>query len=55
MRIVGELDIHRPALFQAILHLTGDLLVGEIGQERKAALGDAHDPVPYIETLAVGA
>ena len=32
----------------------GDLLVGEIGQERKAALGNAHDPAPYIETLAVG-
>ena len=54
VRIVGEFDVHRPALLQAILDLAGNLLVGEIGQERKAALGDAHDPAPYIETLAVG-
>ena len=42
MRIVGELEIHRPALFEAILDLDEDLIVGEIGQEREAALGDAH-------------
>ena len=33
MRVVGEFDIHRPALAQAILHLAGNLLVGEVGQE----------------------
>jgi hypothetical protein len=54
MRIVGEFDVHRPAISQTILHLPGNLVVGEIGQKRKAALGHAHDPVPYIETLAVG-
>jgi hypothetical protein len=55
MRIVGKLDIHGPTLFKGILHLPGNLLVGEIRQERKTALGDAHGPAPYIETLAVGA
>jgi hypothetical protein len=55
MRIIREFDVHRPAIAQTILHLSGNLLVGEIGQKRKAALGHAHDPVPYIETLAVGA
>src|SRR6266404_2148204 len=43
MRIVGELDVHRPTLLQAILDLARDLLVGEIGQEGETALGDTHD------------
>jgi hypothetical protein len=55
MRIVGEFDVHRPAFAEAILHLAGNLLVGEVGQERKTSLGYAHGSAPYIETLAVGA
>ena len=43
MRIVGELDAHRPALPQAIFDLRGDLPVVEIGQERESPLGYAHD------------
>jgi hypothetical protein len=31
--IVGEFDVHRPALAEAILDLPGDLFVGEVGQE----------------------
>ena len=55
MRIVGEFDVHGPAIAEAVLHLRRYLFVGEIGQERKTSLGNAHDPAPYIETLAVGA
>ena len=36
MRIVRELEIHRPAFFEAILDLDEDIVVGEIGQEGKA-------------------
>src|ERR1700682_1594823 len=43
MRIVGEFDVHPPAFAEAILRLPGNLLVGEIGQERETALGYAHD------------
>src|SRR3984893_2344086 len=43
MRVVGEFDVHSPALPQAILDLAGNLLVSEIGQERETALGNAHD------------
>ena len=42
MRIVGDLDAHRPALPQAVFDLRGDLLIGEIGQEREGTLGHAH-------------
>ena len=55
MRVVGVLDIHRPALGQTILDLFTDLTVAEIGQEREAALGDAHDGNPDQETLGVTA
>src|SRR4029450_1126995 len=54
MRVVGEFDVHRPALAETILHLPRDLLVGEVRQKRKTSLGDTHDPAPYIATLAVG-
>src|SRR5215471_11748896 len=47
MRVVGEFDVHRPALLQAILNLSADLRVGEIGQEREAALGYAHGHAPF--------
>src|ERR1700751_4131981 len=43
MGIVGELKVDRPALVETILDLAPDLLVGEIGKEREAALGYAHD------------
>lgn len=43
MRIVGELDVHGPALVEAVLHLAHDLRVGEVGQEGEGPLGDAHD------------
>src|SRR3981189_1961368 len=43
VRVVGELDVLRPVLAKAILHLSSNLLVGEIGQERKASLSHAHD------------
>jgi hypothetical protein len=33
MRIVGEFDVHRPAIVKAILNLPRNLLVSEIGQE----------------------
>jgi hypothetical protein len=33
MRIVGEFEVHCPALAETILDLSGYLLVGEIGQE----------------------
>jgi hypothetical protein len=42
MRIVGEFEIHRPAVVETILNLGEDLVVGQIRQEREAALGDAH-------------
>jgi hypothetical protein len=45
MRIVGELQIHRPAFFEAILDLDEDLIVGEIRQKRETALCDAHQKV----------
>src|SRR6185437_15068834 len=42
MRIVRVLDGHRPSLVEAVLDLTRDLLVREVGQEREGALGDSH-------------
>jgi hypothetical protein len=33
MWVVGEFDVHRPALAETILNLAGDLLVREVGQE----------------------
>jgi hypothetical protein len=33
MRIVGEFDVHRPAIVDAVLHLAADLLVGQVGEE----------------------
>jgi hypothetical protein len=42
MWIVGEFDIHRESLVDAILDLRTDLIVSEIGKKRKAALRDAH-------------
>src|SRR5271165_2775029 len=47
MRIVGELDVHRPALVETILDLASDLLVGQIGKKREAALGNAHGLGPF--------
>ncbi len=40
-------------LFERVFHLLRDLLVGEVGQERKGALRDAHVGSPQA-TLAVG-
>src|SRR4051794_18892339 len=54
MRIVGELDVHGPTIGQAILHLLGDLVVGQIGQEREAALGQLHVKSPQTVSSAVG-
>jgi hypothetical protein len=58
MRIVGVLDADGPFARQAILHLSGNLLVGQVGQKGKAALGDTHVCVlldrAYMETDAVG-
>jgi hypothetical protein len=42
MRIVGEFDVHRPAVVEAELDLLQDLIVGEVGEEAKRSLGDAH-------------
>ena len=53
MRIVGELEVHRPAVVEAILDLGQDLIVGEIGQEREAALGDAHGNSPEVQLAGV--
>ena len=54
--LTGPAD--RPVLIQAVVDLRRDLLVGEVGQEGKAALGDAHDGVSSgamaQATLAVG-
>ena len=40
--VVGVLDAHRPPLVQRVADLRGDLLVGEVGEEREGSLGDAH-------------
>src|SRR5205823_4534837 len=40
--VVGVLDRDRPAVAQRVVDLRLDLLVGEVGQEREGALGDAH-------------
>ena len=54
MGILGELEAHRPTFVEAILDLRADLVVGEIGQKREAALGDAHGVPPQAETLIDG-
>ncbi|EGF30165.1 hypothetical protein IMCC9480_1995 [Oxalobacteraceae bacterium IMCC9480] len=43
MRIVGGLDADGAVLVEAVLDLFGDLFVGQVGQEGKRTLGDAHD------------
>ena len=43
MRVVGELDRHRPALVNGVLDLGADLVVGEVGQVGERALGDPHE------------
>ena len=43
VRVVGELDRDGPALADGVLDLGGNLVVGEIGQVGKRALGDSHD------------
>src|SRR5262249_48853603 len=42
MRVVCVLDANRPVVSEAVVHLSEDLLVREIRQEREAALGDTH-------------
>src|SRR5207247_434572 len=55
MRVVGELDIHRPAFLETILNLRRDLLIGEIRQEGKTTLGHTHHQIScQTATLAVG-
>ena len=62
MRVVGVLDVDRPAVLERILDLRGDLRVGQIGQERELSLRDPvavighHDgfsSLTFIQTLAV--
>src|ERR1700738_451790 len=56
MRVVGELDVHRPAVIDAVLRLGSDLSVGQVRQERKTALCQSHEEISPFQTatLAVG-
>ena len=42
VRVVGVLDRQRPVVVEGVTDLGGDLVVGEVGQERERPLGDTH-------------
>ena len=55
MRIVGELDVHRPALVEAILHLRGDLSSVRSGRnEKQPWVSRMINVSSHGSTLAVG-
>src|SRR5208283_1319522 len=43
MRVVGELDVHRPTVALAVGDLPGDLLIRQVGQETEGTLCYTHD------------
>ena len=53
MGIVGELQVHRPTVIETILDLRQDLVVGQIGQVREAALSDAHEDLLFRSPLSL--
>ncbi len=42
VRVVGVLDRDRPLVVEAVLELSADLVVGQVGQEGEGSLCDAH-------------
>jgi hypothetical protein len=50
-RIVGKFEADSPTVVDAILHLRGDLLVGQIGKEGEGSLSDAHGDCSLVAPL----
>src|SRR5262249_45360259 len=48
MAVVGEVQADRPAIVDAVLDLSPDLVVAEVGEEGKGALGYVHWGSPRI-------
>src|SRR3569832_2252224 len=52
VRVVGVLDVDRPAVLECVLDLRGDLLVGEIRQKRELTLRDAVASIGHHNALS---